>query len=185
MPAASKTHDLLPPALAASPTFAPLLRFLEDIDKLPRHRDKHLNFTPRFDLLEFHGKYELYGDLPGVRREDLVVELKERDGVLVIKGKRILEHPRAGAEEVAVKVEGEEGEQEKKEKPVVAEEKDKGKEGTYVIGERGTGHFERRFRLTGKVRREGVIAGLDDGVLRVVVPKVEREEERGERIEIL
>lgn len=102
-----------------------------------------------------------------MKREDLLVELKEGDGILVIKGKRD-----TGKQEAMM--EGKkEGEDEKEET------------GTYVLGERGMGNFERRFRLAGKVRREGVTAGLDDGVLRVVVPKVDREEERGERIEVL
>ncbi|KAK4446499.1 HSP20-like chaperone [Podospora aff. communis PSN243] len=161
--APTKTHDLLPPALATSPTFAPLLRFLEEIDKLPHHhgnnRSQH-SFAPRFDLVEFPAQFELYGDLPGVKKEDVTVELKEGEGILVVKGKRT-------GEVVVGKGEG----------------GDEG--GTYVVGERGMGSFERRFRLAGKVRREGVMAGLDEGVLRVIVPKVEREEERGERIEIL
>ncbi|KAK0654809.1 HSP20-like chaperone, partial [Cercophora newfieldiana] len=143
----------------ASPTFAPLLRFLEDIDKLPRHghRDKHA-FTPRFDLLELPDQFELYGDLPGVKKEDVTVELKEGDGVLLVKGKRGDVVPA-------------------KEDIVEGEEKEKA-DAICLVGERGMGVFERRFRLSGKIRREGVVAGLDDGVLRVIVPKVEKVEER-------
>jgi len=163
-----RTHDLLPSVLYTSPTFAPLLRFLEDIDKrldlshhshsCP-HRERHA-FSPRFDLLELPTQFELYGDLPGVKKKDVFVELKEQGKVLVVKGKR---------GDCSVKGEGEER-----------------AEGNYIVAERGMGGFEKRFRLSGEVRSEGIWATLEEGILKVVVPRVAGvEEERGHRIEIL
>src|SRR4051812_5494707 len=89
----NKTHDFLPPALVSSPTFAPLLRFLSDIDnrlELSHHSHSHTprTFSPRFDLLELPAQYELYGDLPGVLKEDVIVDLKEKERILLVKGKR-------------------------------------------------------------------------------------------------
>lgn len=158
----SRAHDLLPPALLSSPTFGPLLRFLEDIDKrldVPHHRDRRA-FSPRFDLLELPAQFELYGDLPGVNKADLVVELQDQEKVLVVKGKR---------GECCVTGKGGEGAQ-----------------GTYIIRERGMGAFEKRFRLPGEVNRAGIRATLEEGVLRVVVPRVMGAQEDGaHRIEIL
>jgi len=164
----SRAHDLLPPALLTSPTFAPLLRFLEDIDRRldsPHHshscshRDRHA-FSPRFDLVELPTQFELYGDLPGVHKEDVVVELQEKKKVLVVKGKR---------GDCSVTDEGAGGAQ-----------------GNFIIGERGMGEFEKMFRLPAEVSKEGIRATLEEGVLRVVVPRVAgAKEEGGHRIEIL
>ena len=44
------------------------------------------NFAPRFDVRELKGAFELQGELPGVRQEDLDVEFAD-ENTLVIRGR--------------------------------------------------------------------------------------------------
>lgn len=60
-------------------------------------------------------------------------------------------------------------------------EKDKHEKGSkprYWVHERSKGRFERGFRFPSLVDRDNVKANLKDGVLSIVVPKVERKERR-------
>ncbi len=55
---------------------------------------------------------------------------------------------------------------------------DKREKARYLISERATGQFERRFKFPGLVDRDVVKASLKNGILSIVVPKVERKETR-------
>ena len=48
----------------------------------------------------------------------------------------------------------------------------------YWVSERSVGNFERSFTFPEEVDLEGVKAGLEDGVVRVRVPKREKRKER-------
>jgi HSP20 family molecular chaperone IbpA len=58
--------------------FIAALRFLEDYAKHVHERGHqhqvYHNFVPRFDLEQHGDAYELYGELPGFRREDIIIE---------------------------------------------------------------------------------------------------------------
>lgn len=58
------------------------------------------------------------------------------------------------------------------------DEHEKDSKPKYWVHERSTGRFERGFRFPSLVDRENVKANLKDGVLSIVVPKVERKERR-------
>ncbi|KAG9231390.1 putative 30 kDa heat shock protein [Amylocarpus encephaloides] len=49
----------------------------------PRHEEA---FTPRFDITETPSDYQLFGELPGVAQEDLIIEFSDAQ-TIVIKGK--------------------------------------------------------------------------------------------------
>lgn len=70
-------------------TFPSTLRFFQDMDKhlesFPRfshsihgHRGPHLGqaFLPIFDVRELNNSFELHGELPGVKKEDIRIEFK-------------------------------------------------------------------------------------------------------------
>lgn len=70
-------------------TFPSTLRFFQDIDKhiesFPRfshsihgNRGPHLGqaFLPIFDVRELHNSFELHGELPGVKKENIKIEFK-------------------------------------------------------------------------------------------------------------
>jgi HSP20 family molecular chaperone IbpA len=69
--------------------FTAALRFLDDYAKRiygrGHHQKAYHHFVPRFDLEQHTDTYELYGELPGFRREDIIIEAHD-DHNLQISG---------------------------------------------------------------------------------------------------
>jgi HSP20 family molecular chaperone IbpA len=69
--------------------FIAALRFLDDYAKRiygrGHHQKSYHHFVPRFDLEQHSDTYELYGELPGFRREDIIIEAHD-DHNLQISG---------------------------------------------------------------------------------------------------
>lgn len=191
---------------------------------------------PRFDVKETAIAFELQGEFPGFKQEDISIDFVDAD-TLVIRGHN------AGVVESKNQSSGEVNSREKEEasttvavaespNTLVAEEKTsnpykvmvededeefvdagaevsdgeatpatsiaaqpteatpaakghnekdgQGKESKakYWVHERATGRFERGFRFPSLVDRDNVKANLKDGILSIVVPKVERKERR-------
>lgn len=98
-----------------------------------------LVFSPDVDIFENEKEIVLLADMPGVRADDLNIDL--RDNTLSLTGE----------------VSSAEGEQE---------------EG--IIMEYQTGRYARQFNLSEVVNQEKIDAKLEDGVLRLTLPKVEK-----------
>lgn len=64
----------------------------------------------------------------------------------------------------------------------IGSEKKEQKQG-YVFSERRTGHVERSFNLEG-IDESGIKADYENGVLRVLLPKLKAEEKKAAKIEI-
>jgi HSP20 family molecular chaperone IbpA len=83
--------------------FIATLRFLDDYAKhiyeRGRHHQSYHHFVPRFDLEQHAETYELYGELPGFRREDVLVEAND-DHNLQVSGSisRLTSKPAAASE---------------------------------------------------------------------------------------
>jgi HSP20 family protein len=71
--------------------FNEMNRLQQNIDKLFGfdNREQVRGFTPAVDVVEDDQKFELHADLPGVRRDDLDIQVE--NDVLTIKGERKLE----------------------------------------------------------------------------------------------
>ena len=73
--------------------FNEMARLQQDLDSLfggvTNGKERVAGFTPAVDVVEDDQKFELYADLPGVKQEDLDIQV-EKD-VLTIKGERKLE----------------------------------------------------------------------------------------------
>lgn len=67
--------------------FIAALRFLDEYAKQVHERGHHhqvyRNFIPRFDFEQHGDTYQLYGDLPGFRREDIVIEANDERNLQV------------------------------------------------------------------------------------------------------
>lgn len=99
-------------------------------------------WAPRADVMETQRAIIAQVELPGVRPDQVVVEIV--DGDLVVRGERTPECGSAcGPAE----------------------------EPTYMIMERARGTFARRFPLPAGVDAEAVSATLTEGLLTVIVPK--------------
>ena len=83
---AISTH--FPPFISSD--FAPLWRLLDDSLRLQTAATPHRHATrvvhPRFDVREAANSYELHGELPGIRQEDLDIQFVDPH-TLVIKGR--------------------------------------------------------------------------------------------------
>lgn len=98
-----------------------------------------LVFTPSVDIFETEKEMTLLADMPGVKPEDLNIDL--RDNVLTLEGDVA---PFEGAEEEDLFVE-------------------------YEIGK-----YHRQFNLSEVIDQSRIDASLNDGVLRLTLPKVEK-----------
>jgi HSP20 family protein len=170
-----------------------ILQLLDDSNRPTTRRA----FSPNFDVHETKDSYVLEGEVPGVSdKKNISIEFTD-DKTLVVQGRveKTLEGWRdekgkqkeiePASSEEQKKIEGA-ADQVAKEKVEGKGEMGKKKEkaGPKVwISERSTGEFSRSFRFPTDVDVEGVKASLEHGILKVVVPKMEK---RGVRkIEIL
>ncbi|MDX1809768.1 MAG: Hsp20/alpha crystallin family protein [Sulfurospirillaceae bacterium] len=109
-----------------------------------------IDFRPKVNTVEGENAYHVEVDLPGVKKEDINVNVE--DNVLTISGER-------------------------KVKKEVKEE-------DYYKMESSYGSFSRSFTLPEKVDVENIHANTEDGVLEVVIPKLEVAESKAKKIEI-
>lgn len=66
--------------------FAPFFRLLDAADPFVLPRSQSRTFVPRFDVREVGSTYELHGELPGIKQEDIDIEFVDAN-TLVIRGK--------------------------------------------------------------------------------------------------
>jgi HSP20 family protein len=64
---------------------------LGDVFGTPRRRDETgmVRWAPRVDIAEENGNYELVADLPGLKKDDIKIEI--HDNVLTLRGEKKLE----------------------------------------------------------------------------------------------
>ncbi|KAK4177882.1 HSP20-like chaperone [Triangularia setosa] len=225
---------------STDPNFTTLFRLLDDFDTYSREvQDESSTPTqpargpgggrhrrgprPRFDIRETPKSYELYGEVPGMDRKDIHIELTQ-ENVLLIRGH--VERPYDTASQSAHKVKpkpvtvtGEKcddcdcgpnkpcGECEKskcectkgkhcdvcgmdtcpkhegKKKEDEKGEADEDATIRYLLKERFVGDFSREFAFPGPLQEFDIGASLENGVLKVVVPK-QQVAKGGRRIEI-
>lgn len=65
--------------------FSPFFRLLDASDPFTQIQPSKRSFTPRFDVREAASAYELQGELPGIKQEDIEIEFADAN-TLVIKG---------------------------------------------------------------------------------------------------
>ena len=111
------------------------------LDSMPEQKESSIkdDFSPSINTREGEFAYHIEVDLPGVKKEDVSVQIE--DGLLMISGERKIK------EEV--------------------------KEENYYKVESSFGSFSRSFRLPEEADVENIHAESVDGVLEVVVPKLE------------
>jgi HSP20 family protein len=149
-------------------------------------------FSPTFDVHETEREYVLEGEFPGLSDKNNVnIEFTD-DKTILISGKIEREFKGVKDEqgnliesaEEQKKIEGDKTtagqEADKSDKQVEKKEKAKGPK--YWVSERSVGEFSRSFSFPGPVDIDQVKASLEHGILKVVVPKMEKK--TGRKIEI-
>ncbi len=117
---------------------------------LPDTSSEFSSFKPSVNTREGEYAYHIEVDLPGVKKDDICVDIK--DDVLTISGQR------------------------KTKKEV--------KEKDYYKMESSYGKFQRSFTLPDNIDTENIEANSKDGVLEVVVPKMEKSKKETKKIKI-
>lgn len=180
---------------ATDPNFTTLFRLLDDFDSYSREVQssddmrnqgppaRHGRFGrglyPRFDIRETQDAYELYGEVPGMDRKDIHIELTGINQLL-IRG-----HAERGYDVPATSSKKATVEDEKKaenEGPKEGEKKSETGTIRFLQKERQVGNFAREFAFPGPLSEFDISATLDKGILKVVAPK--SKPSGGRRIEI-
>ena len=113
-----------------------------------RGSEPQRELSPAVDVFETDDHIEVRAELPGMKPENVQIDVS--DGVLTLCGERKLEH----------------------------EEEREG----YRRIERSYGRFSRSFTLPKNVDQQNIAAEMNEGVLRLKLPK--REEQQARRIQI-
>ena len=115
----------------------------------PRGVREDGTFTPELDLYDTVEAYILHLSLPGAKKPDLSITYSAARSSVTVSG--VVTRP--GVDEEMM--------------------------GTLAIDERRVGAFEREVKLEDgtKIDEEGISAKLEDGVLRVTIPKMMQDEE--------
>jgi HSP20 family protein len=98
-----------------------------------------LVFTPAVDIFETEKEITLLADMPGVKADDLIIDLRENTLTLTAD---------------------------------IATDDDSNEEN--ILKEYETGRYYRQFTLGELINQENIDAKLNDGVLRLTLPKVEK-----------
>lgn len=154
------------------------------------------SFTPKFDVKEVEGAYELHGEFPGVEQKDLSIEWTDAQ-TLAVRGRveRVREEgerpdtttpaiENSKQKQPTVEDEGNEASTEvaKKGGQEVSKKNEAGQP-RYWVSERSVGEFHRSFSFPTRVDQDAVKASLKNGVLSVVVPKAKAPQPRKIEIE--
>lgn len=157
------------------------------------------SFSPRFDVQEVEGAYDLKGELPGVEQKDVEIEFPDRQ-TIVIKGQTGYTREQAPAQEAAPEVEETRSQQatvedepelieaseaegssvptpaasEAEQPQTIPAPQASAKTSKYWLSERYTGSFQRTFSFPAPVDTENAKAKLRNGVLEVTIPKVQK-----------
>lgn len=171
-------------AFARDPFFRPLINELASTAKQvgrpavpkegPRPRPLHANVN----VLETQQGFAIEAELPGIRREDIRVEVCEGDR-LVIRGEKRFEGHAANntnntTNNTTTNVSGELKEAKETTEP----------QQRYLTFERSYGTFERTFALPENVDATRIKASYTDGVLKVELPKAAKETPKSWTVEI-
>lgn len=192
-------------------SFTPLFRLLDDYNNYSRQSDDKTSrpytrasslpqWQPNFDVRETAETYELYGELPGVKKEDVSIDFTEPQ-TLNIRGKSERRYTTgtspAGQAELCdgkrttknarqATVEDEDGDESAPGTPASttvevdqpAQAQKPADSGKYWLTERKIGEFSRSFNFPNRVDQDGVSASFQDGILSIIVPKAKKHESR-------
>jgi HSP20 family molecular chaperone IbpA len=142
-------------------------------------------FAPKFDVKEAKDKYILEGELPGIDQKDVVIEFADEQ-TITVKG-RTERYAEEGTKPTATEVDDkDQGHHESAQKSSSTEmtttgSKDVAKHDpnhTYWVSERSVGEFARSFAFPNPVDHDNVKANMKNGILSIVVPKMQKTKTR-------
>lgn len=159
--------------------------------------EQRRTFSPKFDIYETEAAYVLEGDLPGLEKSNLNIEFTDHVTLLIkghVERSSTSTTPSESSTTIAtpnesrsssptrslratVEDENEDGKSSspkltktEAETPVAEKKKSEPRHRQWV-SERTLGEFQRTFRFPAEIDQDAVTAGLENGVLKIVVPK--------------
>ncbi|KAF8538797.1 HSP20-like chaperone, partial [Trichophaea hybrida] len=163
-----------------------ILRMLDAFETMPSTTSSPSGrraFSPNFDVHETEHEYVLEGELPGLSdKKNVSIEFTD-DRTILVHGK--IERSMKGWSDEQGNIQSiEAGEEPKKLEGKEEEKKEEKKQKSpkFWVSERSVGEFSRSFSFPTQVDVDRVKAGLDNGILKLVVPKLEKK--AGRKIEV-
>lgn len=161
--------------------------FNDTINELQKiSNDNQTSFAPRFDVKENKTSYTLEGEIPGVDQKDVTIEWSD-ENTITIKGRTERYHesgdkPASTAADAQTQQTDPEPAETNEESTEVATTQpgsgDVAKANQdghhYWVSERTVGSFARSFSFPSTVDQDAIKASLKNGILSVVVPKLEK-----------
>lgn len=124
-------------------------------------------WQPKFDICDIGDAYELFGELPGMKKEDLNIELTE-SRTLLISGKVGASFASSTGGEPKTSQDKHDSSGDTRDD---AKEHDENKKPNYWLQERHTGEFSRVFNFPAGLEKPQLSATMERGVLRMILPK--------------
>lgn len=154
-------------------TFHPasdLFRLFDEASSISSAPSNRRTFSPNFDVHETEHSYILEGELPGLHDKDaLHLEFTDPQ-TLLVRGKIERSYQTPSLPRVT---DTEANGDNKNQTEDAKQQEKKQQQPRYWISERSVGEFQRSFSFPTAVDVEKVKAGLEHGILKVTVPKVE------------
>jgi len=162
-----------------------------EVGQRPKHPRLARTFNPKFDVRETGEAYELHGELPGIDRDQIDIQFTEPQ-TLVVRGRversytsgtppaGLIEH-QATVEDAPADANGKPPAKSDASRPKKGDDKQQQQQqpaDKFWLMERSVGDFSRTFNFPTRVDQDAVKAGLEKGVLSVVVPKAKKQESR-------
>jgi len=162
---------------------------------------KLVNFTPEINLSEDEKNYYIHADLPGLTKDQVKMELNE-DRILTISGEREFIYNNSNEKEQEKEQEQEqnistettettennemetEPTNEKQETDENTENKNEKETRQYRIKECSYGTFSRSFQIPEDANIENIQAKMENGVLEVIINKIETPKNQNRTIQI-
>lgn len=144
------------------PNLEPFKEFSRDLEKLEKSFNdfwigipltswtKEGGIFPNIDMIENEKEIEVIADLPGLKENDINIEIN--DGILTLRGEK-------------------------------KEEKQESRH-NYYLSERSSTYFNRAIQLPTAVDESTIKASLEDGVLKIILPKSAEADKNRKKIEI-
>ncbi|ORY74009.1 HSP20-like chaperone [Neocallimastix californiae] len=139
---------------------------------------KSVDFSPKINLIEDENNYYIHADLPGMKKDQVKMELSDEDRVLTISGERetIIDDSDKDSKKDSTKEENNkenanENKETKKEKQNETKNEENNKK--YSRIECSYGKFSRSFSIPENADINNIQAKMENGVLEVTLKKME------------
>jgi len=137
--------------------------------RIPEKVWRSLRLNPSLDVREFHDRYIIAGQLPGVHRQDLNVDLSPNK-TLVISGVRLPTEKEEGLMRKHAQAAWARNHIVRKRIPVLKPQEEDRMILEIANGRYGT--FSETYRLPGNIDKSKISASLEKGILQVTIPKI-------------